>query len=281
MGSSQTPGPVPGLRHVVLATVVTAAAVATLACGGGKLPTATTPTVSRTVSTVPSPTRPAGTTTAKTPSASVSVTVSPANATALPAASGSSFQTTHYTVVAGDNPGAIAEKLGVPLDRRESWIEEMLSLNGVTATTLQIGQDLILPPFDATAPLPTQSASPVSNPSTAGDDPTATDAPEPTDTPAATHTPAPTETAEPTATQPADTPTPAPTADPNKLSLVSVTSPVAVGSNATLVVEVAPGKSCRLAYNNPNGTASQEAGLGTQVAGDDGQITWTWKISSS
>jgi hypothetical protein len=42
---------------------------------------------------------------------------------------------------------------------------------------------------------------------------------------------------------------------------------------------VAPGRSCRLAYNNPSGTASQEPGLGTQTAGDDGQITWTWQIS--
>ncbi len=268
MGSYQTPGAVPGLRHVVLAAVVTATAVASLACGGGKLPVTGSPTVSRTVAagaSVVNTTRPAGSTAATTPKPGTTTTVSGANATASASSTGSNFQTTRYTVVAGDNPGSIAEKLGVPLNRRESWITEMLALNGVTATSLQIGQDLILPPFDASAPLPTQSASPVSNPSTAGDAPTATDAPQPTDTPGATGTPAATDTPAPTATHSADTPTPAATADPNRLDLVSVTSPVPVGNNVTLVVQVAQGKSCRLAYNNPYGTASQAAGLGSQI----------------
>ena len=283
MGSSYTPGAVPGLRHVVLAAVVTATAAASLACGGGKLPAAGSPAVSRTVYTgasVVSSTRPAGSVTVTAPKPGTTSSVA-ANATAKPASStgASDFQTTRYTVVSGDNPGSIAEKLGVPLARRESWIAEMLALNGATATSLQIGQDLILPPFDAGAPLPTRSASPVSNPSTAGDAPTATDAPQPTDTPAATGTPAGTNTPAPTATQPASTPTPAPTADPNRLELVSVTSPIASGNDATLVVQVAPGKSCRLAYNNPNGSASPAAGLGTQTAGEDGKITWTWGIS--
>jgi LysM repeat protein len=57
------------------------------------------------------------------------------------------FTQMHYTVVAGDVPSVIAEKVGVPVDARDAWIEEMLALNGVTATTLQVGQVLILPPF--------------------------------------------------------------------------------------------------------------------------------------
>lgn len=60
---------------------------------------------------------------------------------------GTAFAQQRYTVVSGDSPGAIAEKVGVPAEVRNDWIEEMLALNGVTATTLQVGQELILPPF--------------------------------------------------------------------------------------------------------------------------------------
>ena len=63
------------------------------------------------------------------------------------AAAPTAFTQEHYTVVSGDTPGGIAAKVGVPEAVRDSWIEEMLALNGVTATTLQIGQTLILPPF--------------------------------------------------------------------------------------------------------------------------------------
>jgi LysM repeat protein len=74
-----------------------------------------------------------------------------ASATTAPAstaeAAPTAFTQERYTVVAGDTPDGIAEKVGVPEASRDSWIEEMLALNGVTATTLQIGQELILPPF--------------------------------------------------------------------------------------------------------------------------------------
>jgi hypothetical protein len=69
----------------------------------------------------------------------------PAAQTAAPAPT--AFTQQRYTVVSGDTPGGIAEKLGVPVDTRDAWIEEMLALNGVPATGLQIGQELILPPF--------------------------------------------------------------------------------------------------------------------------------------
>ncbi len=57
------------------------------------------------------------------------------------------FSQERYKVVSGDTPGGIAEKVGVPAASRDAWIEEMLALNGVSANTLQIGQELILPPF--------------------------------------------------------------------------------------------------------------------------------------
>ena len=54
---------------------------------------------------------------------------------------------TSYVVQSGDYPMLIAENAGVPADEREAWIAEMLALNGVEATSLQIGQTLILPPY--------------------------------------------------------------------------------------------------------------------------------------
>jgi nucleoid-associated protein YgaU len=72
--------------------------------------------------------------------------VSPASgSTAAPAPT--VFDQLRYTVVAGDTPSGIAEKVGVPAGIRDEWIQEMLALNGVTETTLQVGQELILPPF--------------------------------------------------------------------------------------------------------------------------------------
>jgi LysM repeat protein len=91
------------------------------------------------------PTQPASTGAAPTggqPAASA--TTEPAG-TAVPEPS--AFSQQRYTVVSGDTPGGIAEKLGVPADIRDAWIEEMLALNGATETTLQLGQELILPPF--------------------------------------------------------------------------------------------------------------------------------------
>ena len=52
-----------------------------------------------------------------------------------------------YTVVSGDNPTLIARKVGVPPEDVDAWVVEMLALNGVDATALQIGQELILPPI--------------------------------------------------------------------------------------------------------------------------------------
>jgi hypothetical protein len=268
MGCSGLPGIVPGLRHAVLAAAVIGVAAASLACGGGKLPSLATPSVTRTNVTLgttslrATATRPPGTTTV-----TASATTKPAAGATAP----SQFQTSRYTVVEGDNPGLIAEKVGVPADRRPSWITEMLALNGVTATTLQIGQELVLPPFDSAGPLPTQSTSSGSG---ASAKPAATEAPAATDTPAPTAT-QPTATA----TQPAASPTVTGTVPPGTLNLISVTSPVKLGSDVTLVIQTAPATSCRLAYNNPNGTASQAAGLGTKTAGNDGKVSWTWTIS--
>jgi LysM repeat protein len=95
-----------------------------------------------TAPTQPASTGAAPTTTGGQPAASATA---PAAGTTSPEPT--AFSQQRYTVVSGDTPGGIAEKLGVPADIRDAWIEEMLALNGATETTLQLGQELILPPF--------------------------------------------------------------------------------------------------------------------------------------
>lgn len=50
-----------------------------------------------------------------------------------------------YTVVSGDTPLVIAEKLGLPEAQRTAWANELLTLNNTSASALQIGQVLQLP----------------------------------------------------------------------------------------------------------------------------------------
>lgn len=114
--------------------------------------------------------------------------------------------------------------------------------------------------------------------------PTVTAAKTSTRAPAATATKAP--VAQPTATsapiiQPSATPAPIePTATQPaaSITLVSLTSPAARNSNATLVVQVAAGAACFLTYKAPSGATSGAAGLGAATANGAGQCSWTWKI---
>jgi LysM repeat protein len=139
---------------------------------------------------------------------------------------------TSYVVKSGDYPTLIAENAGVPANEQDAWIAEMLALNGVEATSLQIGQKLILPPYgNGTAPT-IRSDSSDSDPPAADIEPTET-SPEATSTPKpgstafagggipfaptppfvafTSPTPLPTNTPLPTATQ---TPSPTPTIAP-------------------------------------------------------------------
>ena len=50
-----------------------------------------------------------------------------------------------YTVVSGDYPTLIGEKHCVPEAELDAWAQELLDLNGVQATNLQVGQVLELP----------------------------------------------------------------------------------------------------------------------------------------
>jgi len=50
-----------------------------------------------------------------------------------------------YTVVSGDTPLVIAEKLGVPEAERAAWANELVALNGINPSSMQIGDVLELP----------------------------------------------------------------------------------------------------------------------------------------
>jgi hypothetical protein len=78
-----------------------------------------------------------------------------------------------------------------------------------------------------------------------------------------------------------------PSASPTTLALVgavrivSVTSPVAAGSRATLVAQTSPEAACNLSVTLPSGRQSQSSGLGPAIADDSGRLQWTWRTGST
>jgi LysM repeat protein len=68
-----------------------------------------------------------------------------------------------YTVVANDNPSVIADKLGVPTNQQAVWVAELIALNAISPTGLQIGQVLQLPAGTPSGGAGTQ-ATPVGTP---------------------------------------------------------------------------------------------------------------------
>ena len=121
-----------------------------------------------------------------------------------------------------------------------------------------------------------------------------TDTPQPTstETPIATDTPIPTVTptqmATPTLTpRPTTTPTVPPTFTPSSptakplptagITLVSLTSPIAKGANATLAVRVVSGTTCTPGVMYKSGP-SKARGLEPKTAGSDGRVSWTWNV---
>jgi LysM repeat protein len=80
----------------------------------------------------------AGTTPQPTTSAATSTP------TVRPTSSGSSSGRT-YTVVSGDTPLVIAQKLNVPDAQQAAWANELVALNGINPSAMQIGDVLDLP----------------------------------------------------------------------------------------------------------------------------------------
>ena len=142
---------------------------------------------------------------------------------------------TSYIVKSGDYPMLIAENVGVPAAERDGWVDEMLALNGVEATSLQIGQKLILPPYgDGIAPV-VRSSDDGGAPPAGVLEPASTTTPEP-------HTTTTTNSQPPFAptppfvafTNPTATPTPTRTAVPTWTPAPTATPTIAPGTHAWL-----------------------------------------------
>jgi LysM repeat protein len=107
------------------------------------------------VPSIPATPRPTGTVTAtavpRTPTPQP--TTPPATATSPPATSTPSVGggAGTYTVVSGDNPTAIGEKLGVPASQLAAWADQLVGLNNISPAGLQVGQVLQLPPIPTAA----------------------------------------------------------------------------------------------------------------------------------
>lgn len=53
------------------------------------------------------------------------------------------------------------------------------------------------------------------------------------------------------------------------------------GRSASVTVQTDPGATCTLAYTTPSGTRSNAAGLGQQMAGASGVVTWSFLIGGA
>lgn len=78
--------------------------------------------------------------------------------------------------------------------------------------------------------------------------------------------------------QPAPTPAPAPA--PVGVKIISITSPAARNSSATLVAHVPPHTQASIVVHYKSGP-SKAAGLEPKTAGEDGQVSWTWKVGGN
>ena len=68
---------------------------------------------------------------------------------------------------------------------------------------------------------------------------------------------------------------------PPKQENVSISTPVEVGSLATVSIKTTPGENCTLAYETPKRSLSTAEGLGTTTADGNGICSWQWHIGSN
>jgi hypothetical protein len=151
-----------------------------------------------------------------------------------------------YTVEAGDTPNAIANKLNVPSDRADAWVAQLLSMNNTTASGLQIGQVLKLPPGATSAPPPT---GPTGSTGSTG------------------------------STGPIVTPRPVGgTPGPGAPMIVQLTSPVGRNQEVTLRVRAGANQGCSPTHFLATGGVSGADGLGPRLTDSGGNVSWTFKI---
>ena len=74
-------------------------------------------------------------------------------------------------------------------------------------------------------------------------------------------------------------PTIPPNQDELSLQIVSVTSPVSPGANATLVAQTISGANCDIDVYYKSG-ASTAQGLYPKTADSSGRVSWTWKVGT-
>jgi hypothetical protein len=67
---------------------------------------------------------------------------------------------------------------------------------------------------------------------------------------------------------------------PEGVAVAALTSPVKIGSNASLTVLTNAGSKCSLTVTY-NGTLSTDSGLVPKTADAYGNVSWTWTITSS
>lgn len=65
-----------------------------------------------------------------------------------------------------------------------------------------------------------------------------------------------------------------------EVKVVSLTSPVSLGSQATLTVQTAPKATCTPTVQYKSGKSGAQ-GLSKKTANAQGQVSWTWKVASS
>jgi hypothetical protein len=77
------------------------------------------------------------------------------------------------------------------------------------------------------------------------------------------------------------TPTPTPTPVVVSIQSIEISSPVALGDNATVTMKTAPGAKCYINYYTPSGNLSTSQDLKSVVSGVDGTCTWEWRIANN
>jgi hypothetical protein len=73
---------------------------------------------------------------------------------------------------------------------------------------------------------------------------------------------------------------PPPPSAASGVRIESVTSPVARGSEASLVAQTSPNAACDLEVTLPSGAKSQSQGLGPAESDSTGRVAWDWKIGT-
>jgi hypothetical protein len=64
------------------------------------------------------------------------------------------------------------------------------------------------------------------------------------------------------------------------ITLISVTSPAALFSDATLTISTSPGANCSIIVHYKSGP-SKAKGLIPKVASSSGRVSWTWRVGSN